>query len=307
MHVARLQRRRILAHPLLIPRTLQLSFAGIRIEVCSVDPALELSVLDPLGRFIVSGMTPDVRVEAAFADLAGESGEAGKPVFHCPLWSLRRDGSDWTYRFLSPALGPVPYKIASFSEDFRLGQVRLHRPYFSQASALYPLEYPLDELLVTNRLGQGLGVEVHACGVVDRSQNGLLFVGQSGAGKTTMARLVEGEGHEVLSDDRIIVRDAGDGGFRIYGTPWHGDAELAAAGQGRLGAIYFLRHGPTNAIQTLGAADAASRLLACSFVPFYDAGALDFSLGFWEQVCSRVPCRELTFVPDKSVLEHLGL
>ena len=73
-----------------------------------------------------------------------------------------------------------------------------------------PLEYPLDELLLQGLLARGRGAEIHACGIADGSGRGLLFVGQSGAGKTTMARLWEGErGITVLSDDRIILRRVG--------------------------------------------------------------------------------------------------
>ena len=86
----------------------------------------------------------------------------------------------------------VPYKTALFVPDFSRGHVCLHRPFFADAPSVDPLEYPLDELLVISLLGQGRGVEIHGCGVVDGS-SGYLFVGQSGAGKTTIARLWQAE------------------------------------------------------------------------------------------------------------------
>jgi hypothetical protein len=170
---------------------------------------------------------------------------------------------------------------------------------------VYSLEYPLDELLLIHLLAGGRGLEVHACGVVDSSGQGYLFAGQSGAGKTTMARLwqkAEGvQGVIVLSDDRIILRYL-SGRFWIYGTPWHGEAGLASPTRAPLKAIYLLRHGPSNRLVSLRRSDAVARLLACSFPPFYHSRGLDFTLGFLEQLLEAVPGQELSFTPDESVL-----
>src|SRR5207237_1133299 len=74
-------------------------------------------------------------------------------------------------------------------------------------ASVSPLEYPLDELLITNWLSCGRGVEVHACGLVDRESGGHLFLGHSGAGKSTTTLLWKKlRDVRVLSDDRIILR-----------------------------------------------------------------------------------------------------
>ena len=70
-----------------------------------------------------------------------------------------------------------------------------------------------------NLLGDGRGLVVHGCGMFDGSDEAYLFVGQSGAGKTTMARLWHAEpGVLILSDDRVILRSEPDGVW-MYGTP----------------------------------------------------------------------------------------
>ena len=48
-----------------------------------------------------------------------------------------------------------------------------------------------------------------------------------------------------------------------------------------------------------------TRLFACSFPPFYNPNALNFTLGFLEDVVKNVPCYELKFTPDKSVVEFI--
>jgi hypothetical protein len=154
-------------------------------------------------------------------------------------------------------------------------------------------------------LAAGRGLEVHACGFVDHRGNGHLLLGQSGAGKTTMARLLESlPGVTILSDDRIVLRKKGEQ-YLIYGTPWHGEARFSSPASARLSRMLLLRHGPKNELASVRQTNAAARLFACSFVPFYDPGGLDFSLCFCDEVTKAVPCFEFRFVPNESAVEFL--
>ena len=106
-----------------------------------------------------------------------------------------------------------------------------------------------------------------------------LFVGQSGAGKTTMARLWLAEpGAVILSDDRIVLRSELDGVW-MYGTPWHGDAPLASPRRARLARLFFLRHDTSNAITSVSGSRAAARLFAASFPPFHSPPQLISAFG----------------------------
>src|SRR5439155_21258279 len=167
----------------------------------------------------------------------------------------------------SPTLGPMAYKTARVNHSFTSSEVSLHRPYFVDRRAIYPLDYPLDELLFIHLLAQGRGVELHGCGIVDTSGEACLFIGQSGAGKSTIPRVWHHEpGVTILSDDRIVVREI-DGRMMVYGTPWHGDEPFAASGPAKLARIFFLRHASAHRPRALGAGESAARLFACSFVP----------------------------------------
>jgi hypothetical protein len=159
--------------------------------------------------------------------------------------------------------------------------------------------------MINHFLARGKGVEIHACGVLDSQGWGHLFVGQSGAGKTTIAKLWESEiGVTVLSDDRIILRKM-ENTIWMYGTPWHGDAGLASPERAEVKGIYFLRHGKENELIAINRADSIGHLFACSFPPFYSREGIDFTLGFLESVVKEVPCYELKFTPNKSVVELL--
>ncbi len=126
------------------------------------------------------------------------------------LWRLYRTPDGPQIVFTSPALGAEPYQAAAFSEDFRQGVVTMRRDAFAARLPVYPLHYPLDELLMVHLLSRGLGVEVHAAGVVLPDGRGWLFVGVSGAGKSTLSRLWRAEPDvTVLSDERIVLRRGG--------------------------------------------------------------------------------------------------
>jgi hypothetical protein len=208
--------------------------------------------------------------------------------------------------------GPVPYKTARLNATFTAADVRLYRRHFDRQSAdsVYPLEYPLDELLMIHLLAQGRGVEVHGCGLLDSAGRGYVFAGQSGAGKSTLARLwLNQPGVTLLSDERVVLRTDRDR-ITIHGTPWHGDAMLVSPQSGELAGVFLLNHSASHALAATGGSRAAARLLACSFLPFHSAAAVDRTARALEQVVSDVPCYDLWFAPDRSVIDvvtrHMG-
>ena len=160
---------------------------------------------------------------------------------------------------------------------------------------------PTIELLVMHYLAQERGVILHACGIVIEDK-GILFLGESGAGKSTLARMWDQEsGVDILSDDRVIVRKQ-DQKFRIYGTPWHGDAAFGSPREARLERIFFLSHGQENSTREMTGLDPVARLLTCSFPSLWDPKAMEFALEFFSQIAAHVPFQELSFRPEKSVL-----
>ena len=261
------------------------------------SPAAAPFLVDPQPPDVIPDVVIGVDLDAAPDDAAREClFDSGGP------WRLYRHDEGFLFRFFASTFGARPYKTARFAPDFSRGHITLHPDFFAGAAAVDPLEYPLDELLVIALLGQGRGLEMHGCGVADRHGRGSLFVGQSGAGKSTMARLWTAEpGAVILSDDRIVIRRHGEEVW-MYGTPWHGEAPLASPSRARLDALFLLRHGRRNELHDVGGAAASARLFAASFPPFHDRRALAFTLEFLEWVASRVPCRELSFVPEAAVL-----
>ena len=287
-----------------LSRQFCLRIGDIGIHVNAYDPEMLFLLDGALIQFLADHRESDIKIRAERRDLSGV--KCGEQLFDSgTVWRAYRENGSYAFQFNSPATGPIPYKVAFFDSEFSSGKIYFHRAYFNRPLAFYPLEYPLDELLIVNLLAEGKGVEVHACGVVDSNGNGHLFVGQSEAGKTTMARLWESEpGITVLSDDRIILRKM-ENTIWMYGTPWHGEAMLASPTRVPLTTVYFLEKGQKNELISQKPSGSISRLFASSFPPFYNRDALNFTLTFLEGVVKNVPCYELKFTPDRSVVEFI--
>src|SRR5438128_9205087 len=159
-----------------------LSVGAITCRISSDDRRLASAADGPLAPFFADHGRADVEIRAGWTDMPAECG--GEVVFDSGgPWQLLRSGHELLFTFRSAITGPVPYKTARFNQTFTAGDVQLYRPSFDHHSSdpVYPLEYPLDELLMIHLLSQGKGVEIHGCGLVDRTGRAYVFAGQSGA------------------------------------------------------------------------------------------------------------------------------
>jgi len=278
--------------------------ADITLHITTDSSHLKVQPEGAVKEFVVSARKPDVNIQASWGNLSQRTW--GKKIFDSgSLWQLYQQNGSYLFRFTSPTLEPHPYKTASFDNKFTKCKIFLNCSSFKLDQPVYPLEYPLDELTVTHFLAMRGGMEVHACGVLIPSGEAYLFVGQSGAGKTTMARLYQKLNQvKILSDDRIVLRRKNHG-IWMHGTPWHGEAEIASPEKGHLTKIFFLRHGEKNRLVPLGKAEAVSRLFTSCFPPFYHQQAIEFILAFFDEVVKTIPCYELTFFPDERAVAFI--
>lgn len=280
---------------------MRLRIAGIDIAISSDDPALKPYVIGAGPRFLADG-NGAADIALSFERVAEIPVRRGSLVFDSgAVWTMTDDGERLRIDCHSPVFGDAPYKAAFFDRDFTNGRVLLRDDVFD--GSVGALDYPLDELIVSHLLARGRGLELHSCGVIGADRRGRLFVGQSGAGKTTTARLwMESEDVEIVSDDRVIVRVI-DGEWRMFGTPWHGEAELSSPASAPLDGVFLLQQAKATRVVEISRSEAAARLFACTFPLFHDAGALAFTLDFIDQLVAAVPVRVLEFTPDARAVE----
>jgi hypothetical protein len=145
---------------------------------------------------------------------------------------------------------------------------------------------------------------LHACGIDDGGR-GIVFAGPSDAGKTTLARLWNKvPGVKVLGDETLVLREVG-GEYRVYGTPWPGEAGLADPGGMPLHRVFFIQHADRNGMRALGEAQVVRKLLAQTVLLPYDREGSERILDVCVSVAEAVPAAELGFVPDDAIADFV--
>lgn len=244
---------------------------------------------------------PDLTLDVFWGTPFSLSGSVPPRFASGGLWNLFEIEGRLRFEFVSPALGAEPYRTVEIDSSWKHGVVTLRSDALNgEVSAI---EYPLDEVLVTNLLARAGGVEIHACGLVHEG-NGYLFVGHSGAGKSTTAELFRAQ-HEaaaVLSDDRIILRPESSG-VTMWGTPWHGEAHLSMPASSSLSRIFVLRQAEENSAIRLRPASATAALLSRCFIPLWNRDAVETSASTVESIAQSVPVYELSFRRDAGAVE----
>ncbi len=158
---------------------------------------------------------------------------------------------------------------------------------------------------------------LHATAV--RTENGVCaFLGEAGAGKSTLAASFVAAGHEIVCDDclRITVRDSsvlatpGYPGLRLHesscslldgmaAAPYASKWRLVpvapfAPGEAPLARLYALERGDVAAIEPLAPREAFMRLVAAAFrLDPTDRRAVERQHGFLGRLLARVPLRRL--------------
>lgn len=217
------------------------------------------------------------------------------------MWSVRRGERTTILALMTPKSSSGIERLMVFDLDFRQGEffVRRARVWKHRPD---PLEYPLGQVLMVSLLSRGRGLMFHALGIEHRG-NGYLFAGNSGQGKSTLARLWRGKGR-ILNDDRVIVRLV-DGRFWLYSTPWHGTLPDVTVERAPLTKIFVLSWGEQNHARPLTQAEAICFLLQRAFPPLWSREGMIFTMDFLARLVPAVPCYELAFVPQESVVDFI--
>jgi hypothetical protein len=270
----------------------------------SASSAEDIYLATELAAFRIEATECDIEISVAWVERLQKP--IGKKLFDSgALWTMYARDYGYIIDFETPVLGARPYKRLCVNRSFSEAQLFLSRECLGALDPVHALEYPLDELLVTNWLACGKGVEVHGCGLADCLSGGHLFVGHSGAGKSTTTMLWKSvRDAQILSDDRIILREQGDQ-IWMHGTPWHGDAGFAAPEKVQIRRIFVLEHGDRNEIVPLSQTQAVGELFVRSFPPFHGHWPLDSTLAYLHQITNSVPCYLYRFLPDCSAVQTI--
>ena len=171
------------------------------------DHEADVALVPSLEPFRAEAGVPDIRIRVE--RVANLPPASGRQLFDSgSTWELHEGETGFEFDFNAAIFGARSFKRLLIDARFRDATLQMNEECLAGYShTVEPLGYPLDELLIMHRLTQEKAIELHGCGIVRANGTGDLFVGHSGAGKSTTTRLwTEAEDVDVLSDDRIIVR-----------------------------------------------------------------------------------------------------
>jgi hypothetical protein len=260
----------------------------------------------------------DVRQQLSIPWREGAATEPPLHVHHVradvPLAGMRavRRGPGWgPYRYFIDDAGRLAVELDArmLDHDGALHHF-LQRMRTVEPGYRYELQYtddrtaalgqlPWQRLIFMNAVAsRRRGLVAHACGF-SLGGAGVLAPGVSGTGKSTLARLLaeHAAGEAVVhSDDRIVLAREG-AGFRLWGTPWPSQANLADERAAPLGALLVVRRGDRPVVREIPKAEAARALVRAVALPFWDEGLMTEALEMVDALLASVIALEFSYAP----------
>ena len=138
--------------------------------------------------------------------------------------------------------------------------------------------------------------------VVSLDGKGYMFLGRSGTGKSTHARLWRKyiEGTELMNDDNPAVRILPDGTAMVYGTPWSGKTPCYRNVSCPVGGIVLLSQAPYNKIKRLAGVAAYAAVMPSISGKRWDRAIADGLHATENALAGSVPVWHLECLPDEA-------
>lgn len=148
-------------------------------------------------------------------------------------------------------------------------------------------------------------VVVRPCVELRGEDNGYLFLGHSGTGKSTHARqwLAAFDDAWLLNDDNPILRVMDDGELRVYGSPWSGKTPCYNNAYARVGGIVKLSQAPHNRIHPLTLPQAYAYVFSSASGLKIDKQMADRLYDTIKHVVTHVGCYHMECLPNTAAAE----
>lgn len=143
------------------------------------------------------------------------------------------------------------------------------------------------------------------CSVVEYKGKGIMFAGDSGAGKSTQASLwKQYRGAEIINGDRGAICADG-GGFNVYGVPFNGTSAICQNKSCKAELLVLIGRGEKNEFFKLDGASAFRMLLGKTTYYEWDRQSVESVLDILDRFVKAVPVFCLKCLPDESAVRTL--
>ena len=142
------------------------------------------------------------------------------------------------------------------------------------------------------------GLPLHAS-LVEKDGFGVIFLGPSGMGKSTQAKLWERYlGADFLIGDRPGMRKI-DGRWIAFGMPWDGKDAINRQDSVPVRALVWLEQAKENRIAPMNPVQAMSVMLKQAMMPVWDDAAMNGAAALMGALAREIPMYHLRCLPDE--------
>ncbi len=273
--------------------------AGITIKVIASFPIKDGTFAPKFRAFEVNSPGKDtisIRLESSIPKLSDL--RLGKGVYHREPWAIYKQHHSWVYLGIMPN-DPNPHSVAIFNEDHSIGRIYHAKEVYEYGGLESITAFTTDQILLARVLAERQACYIHAAGI-NIDGRGYLFVGHSEAGKSTIMKMLRGDG-EILCDDRIIIRRWPEG-FQIHGTWSNGElSDVSSIGVPLKAILFIEKSTSTKIIPIANKLEGMSNLLAHTIRAVVDASWWDKTLTLADMVADEIPLYKLRFDLSGSV------
>lgn len=273
-------------------QNLHLSFAGLQYRIEGLRPEQCQPIIDRFQLDVGDQTPPRTRITIRAGHLPFEETDVSRyadpvcgysPIIEPVEHGLWVEGLDFRG---SITLEPEIRGTLFTNTPDKLGQPMVFENYLRIITAFAAL-----------RAG---GVLLHSSGIV-RDGRAWLFLGPSGAGKTTIARMALATGADILSDDGNLVLPDGQGGFEAGPVPFAGELGQVPCRDRHphtVAGIFWLRQAAEVNLRPMGDALAYSRIMVCSPTVNVSQPQSDLLDQVLRKLLASIPVFQLDFARD---------
>lgn len=247
-------------------------------------------------KFRLSGLPKeDMSIRLSFMLPDTKKFNSLKPVYDKTPWKIFKYQNKFIYIGKFDQTDILhPYQVVDCSNDHTKCQIFNPSDKIFNKGDIHSISMlPTDQVLLARIFPDRGGLFIHSSGIIIKNK-GLIFIGHSEAGKSTISEMLRKK-YKLLCDDRNIVRRS-EKGFNLYGTWGHGDIEEVNPDSAPLQGLYFLKKSNLNRITPVtNKKQKINLLLPCIIKPYLDFNWWEKTLSITDEIIKTFPFYQIEF------------
>jgi hypothetical protein len=279
------------------PNKIPITIANILIELTSPLSVEEMGIGSRFGAFFGTNKNPIAQLGLCWENGINSITSPGELIYDPgSIWKMYRSGYNFQAVFAYNTKNPQSRLLVNPSWNILTLTEQPTNRFWTSI-----LNFGAGELILRTAILFTGGVVFHAS-LVDDNGKGILFVGHSGEGKSTIANLwSQVSGAIIINEDRVAVRSTKTGAMG-FGIPWGGSANITRNHQVPISAIILLEQSTQNDIQHISPFIASSSLITRTFLPYWDQTLLLLAMSNLNNIINNVQIFRVRFRPDTAIV-----